>query len=184
MLTGTVRAAVLFLVLALGLAGCGGGVDRDALWLYHLEEQVRGPAPFGQLGCGPPTPRCPSVQGDPGGVLRYGLRGDPAVGGTDFAAESAVVERDPATGAHVVNVRFSREGARRFESFTRELAHEGARTGEPQHIAVVVGREILAFPAVDPEAHPNGLSAAAGLQIVLATRAQAEQVAARLGSGR
>ena len=180
MLTGAVaRAALLLVVLAPLLGGCGG-VERDALWLYHLEEQVRGPAPFGQLSCGPPTPRCPDVEGDPGGVLRYGLRGDPAVGGTDFAVRTLTVRTDPATGAPVLLVPFSRDGARRFEAFTRELARDGAEQGEPQHVAVVLDREILAFPAIDPDAYPEGLPGAPGLQIALATRAQAERVAAKL----
>jgi hypothetical protein len=170
--------AAALLAAALGLAGCSADGTREAtLWLYHLEKQVHGPLPYGQLSCGPPAPTCPFVTGDPGGVLRYRLRGEPAVGGTDLRRQTARAAPD---GRPAVLVDFSEQGSLRHASFTRALAAEGAAEDRRQHIAIVVGGEIVAYPAVEPVSATGILSPPRTLTIDVATREQAEDIAARL----
>jgi hypothetical protein len=168
------RTAALLAPLALLLAACAGGEEPAAVWLYHMERQVHGPAPTGQLTCAPPHERCPHFHAPPGEVLRYARRGDPAVGGTDVVRGSA-----RADGATLL-LELSPDGAGRFRSFTRALAEEGRERGRVQHFVVAVDDEIVAFGGIDYEAYPEGLPGDAGIQLRLPSAEEAERIAARL----
>jgi hypothetical protein len=168
------RAAVL-LALTGALAACGGGEARpQSVWLYHMERQVHGPAPTGQLTCAPPQERCPFFHAPPGEVLRYARRGEPAVGGTDFTTGGVRAE-----GERLL-LAFSDEGARRFASFARALAQAGREAGRPQHFVTTVDGEIVGCASVDPEAYPEGVGTVPGLELVLPSADEAERIAARL----
>jgi preprotein translocase subunit SecD len=175
------RVVLAGLLLAVCI-GCGGD-DRggERFELYHLETAIGPPGDDGEVRCGPPTVACPGiVKQPPRRTYRYAVREMPAVTGDDIDRSTVSQAVDPATGAPIVFVPLTAEGRRAFAGLTREAARFGARDQGWHHVAVVVGDEIVAFPQIDYDDHPNGITAAPGIQITAATVARARDLARRL----
>jgi preprotein translocase subunit SecD len=177
-----VVAAGLLLLLCLG---CGG--DRDGgeeFRVYHLEAAIGPPASEGELRCGPPRVACPGVLEQPmRRSVRYDVRADPAL--TSEGIERASVRRstDEATGAPVVVVRLTAQGRDAFARVTKRAARVGGRDQAWHHVAIVVGDEIVAFPEIDYDAHPDGFPDAPAIEIAAASDADARALVARLRGG-
>ena len=169
------------LLLAL-YAGCGGG-DRDGeqFAIYHLETAIGRPGDEGELRCGPPRVVCPGVVEQPAPhVFRYAVLREPALTGDDIDRSSARRTTDSDTGAPLVVVNLTAEGTRAFARVTKEAARIGGRDQGWHHVAVVVGDEIVAFPEIDYDDFPDGITAAPGIQIVAVSDADADELVRRL----
>jgi preprotein translocase subunit SecD len=171
--------AGLLLVLC---AGCGGG-DRDGeeFAIYHLETSIGGPRSDGELRCGPPRAVCPGVvQQPPPHVSHYAVLRAPALTGDDIDRSNVRRTTDSSTGAPLVVVDLTAAGSRAFARVTKEAARIGGRDQGWHHVAVVVGDEIVAFPEIDYDDHPDGFTNAPGIQIVAASDADARELVRRL----
>jgi hypothetical protein len=168
-------AGMVLLVCAACAGGDGGG---ESFQLYHLETAIGRPGTTGELRCGPPTPACPGViTQPPPGEVHYPLRGKPGVG--DDGIDRAGVRAEES----VVIVPFTAAGTKAFAALTREVAHYGGRDQGWHHVAAVVGDEIVAFPEVDFDIHPNGIAGAPSLHIAVGSAAAARDLAERLRGG-
>ena len=174
-------AAGLLLLLCVG---CGGDGDRgEEFRIFHLEAAIGPPAVEGELRCGPPR-ICPGVVEQPAPrVVRYAVRAAPAV--TSDGIERASVRRatDSATGAPVVVVELTAEGRDAFARVTKRAARVGGRDQAWHHVAIVVGDEIVAFPEIDYDAHPDGFPDAPAIEIAAASDADARDLVQRLRGG-
>ena len=169
------------LLLLLGL-GCGGD-ERDAerIAVYHLETSIGDPGEEGELRCGPPRLVCPGVvRQPPPRTFRYRVRRDPALADDDVVRSTARRATDLATGMPVVVVEFTVRGREEFARLTREAARVGGRDQTWHHIAVVVGDEIVAFPQIDFDDYPDGITDAPALQFSAASDADARDLVARV----
>jgi preprotein translocase subunit SecD len=178
---GVVLAGLLLLLCL----GCGGeDHDGERFAIYHLETAIGGPGVVGELRCGPLRVVCPGVvrQPPPHG-FRYVVRSAPALTGEDIDRSTARSAADPETGAPLVAVDLTPEGTRAFARVTKEAARVGGRDQAWHHVAVVVGDEIVAFPQVDYDAYPDGITDAPGIQIVAASDADARELVRRLRGG-
>jgi preprotein translocase subunit SecD len=172
---------VLAGLLILVFLGCGGDESESGRFaIYHLETSIGPPGDEGELWCGPPTPVCPGVvKQPPPRTFRYAANAPPAVTSEDLDRSSIRQDVDP-DGRPVVNFELTDEGDRAFVRLTKEAARFGARDQALHHIAVVVGGEIVAFPGIDFDAYPDGLTAAPGVQMGVATVADARDLVRRL----
>jgi hypothetical protein len=172
------------LLLAL-CAGCGGGdADADPFAIYHLETAIGAPKSEGELRCGPPRPVCPGVvEQPPPRLFRYSVLHEPALTADDIDRSSARHTADPSSGEPVVSIGFTAEGTRAFARVTKEAARIGGRDQGWHHVAVVVGGEIVAFPEIDYDDFPDGLTNAPGIHIVAASESDAEEMVRRLRGG-
>jgi hypothetical protein len=172
---------VLAGLLILVFLGCGGDeLESGRFAIYHLETAIGPPGDDGELWCGPPTPVCPGVvKQPPPRALRYAVRAAPAVTGEDVDRSTVRQLLDP-NGEPVVFLELNVEGRRAFARLTKEVARFGERDQALHHVAVVVGDEIVAFPAIDFDAYPNGLTAAPGVQMGTASVADATRLVRRL----
>jgi hypothetical protein len=163
-------------------AACAFGRDGgERLELYHLEVSIGPPGADGELRCGPPRPVCPGVLTQPPAhVVRYEVRGPPAVTDDEFDRTAAEASTDRATGAALVSVPLTAEGTRAFARLTKEVARIGARDQGWDHVAVVVGDEIVAFPEVDFDVYPDGIAHARSLQITAANATDGRELVQRL----
>ena len=173
---------VLAGLLLLLCVGCGGGEnDREQFALYHLETAIGAPGADGELRCGPPRVNCPGiVQESPTRVSRYPVFAKPALTGDQIDRSSARRAADPDTGAAVVLVDFTSEGREAFARVTKRAARVGGRDQAWNHVAVVVGDEIVAFSQVDFDAYPDGFTNAPTLQIPAASDTDAQELVRRL----
>jgi preprotein translocase subunit SecD len=173
--------AGLLIVLCLG---CGGGEgDGEPFAIYHLETAIGPPGKEGELWCGPPTVVCPGVvKQPPPRVFRYAVRAAPAVTGEELDRSSVRQDIDP-DDRPVVVLELTVEGRRAFAELTQEAARFGARDQALHHIVVVVGDEIVAFPGIDFDAYPDGISAQSGVQVGVATVSGARDLVRRLRGG-
>jgi hypothetical protein len=174
--------AGLLLVLC---AGCGGD-DRDGepFAIYHLETAIGRPSSEGELRCGPPRVVCPGVvEQPPPRVFRYAVLRAPALTGEDIDRSTVRRASDSETGAPLVVVDLTPEGSKAFARVTKEAARIGGRDQGWHHVAVVVGDEIVAFPEIDYDDYPDGLTNAPGIQIVAASAADARALVRRLRAG-
>ena len=174
------RASSLVLCGLLLLAGaaCGDGDDGERFALYHLETAIGPPDDEGELHCGPPRAACPGVITQrPRTVARYDVLAEPGLEG-----EGIDRARVRALGARV-SIPFTAEGTEAFGRLTREVARHGGRDQGWHHVAVVVGDEIVAFPEVDFDVHPDGLPDAPGIEITAASGADARDLVERLRGG-
>ena len=180
-----VLAGLLLLLVLLSWAGCGGDrEDGEGLALYHLETAIGPPGRDGELRCGPPRTACPGVvEQPPPGTFHYAVLGAPAL--TDDDVEASRIRRaaDPATGADVVIVGLTAEGRTAFARLTKEAARAGGRDQAWHHVAVVVGEEIVAFPEIDFDVHPDGIAGSRVLRIAAAGRADADRLTRLRGIG-
>jgi hypothetical protein len=169
-------------LLLLLCVGCGGGEsDGEPFALYHLESAIGPPGADGELRCGPPRPVCPGIlQESPKRVSRYPVLAEPAL--TDDHIERSSVRRaaDPSTGTPVVLVDFTTEGREAFAQVTKRAARVGGRDQGWNHVAVVVGDEIVSFPQIDFDVYPDGIPNAPGIQIAAANDADARELVRRL----
>jgi SecD-like export protein len=177
------RASRLVLggLLLLVCAACGGD-DRggESFAIYHLETAIGPPGAGGELRCGPPRPECPGVAAQPPPRLfRYEVKTAPALTGKHID-RSSVRRATDSDGAALLAVALTAEGRRAFARVTREAARIGGRDLGWHHIAVVVGDEIVAFPEVDFDVYPDGIPDAPGIQIAVASDADADDLLERL----
>lgn len=174
--------AGLLLLLCLG---CGGD-DRDGeqFRIYHLETAIGRPGDDGELRCGPPRVACPGVvKQPPPHAFRYEVRAAPAVTSEDIVRSTVRRATDPGTGTPVVTVDLTAQGRKAFARVTKEAARVGGRDQGWHHVAVVVGDEIVAFPEIDYDDYPDGLTDAPGIQIAAANDADARDLVRRLRGG-
>jgi hypothetical protein len=165
---------LLAAVLVLAVLGCGGDGGRDDFALYHLEAAVGPPGDEGELRCGPPR-TCPGVIAQPAPrEVRYRLLAPPGV------EDDAIVRGSAEALGSIVTVAFTAAGTAAFARLTREVARHGGRDQGWHHVAVVVGDELVAFPEVDFDAHPDGIAGAPGLSIRAVDAADARELARRL----
>ena len=116
-------------------------------------------------------------------------RRDPALTNTDVA--SARADKDPTTGAPVVEVDLTPAGRRAFTTLTRALAERGAdqsQGGDPlqssQHLALVLDDRIISTPFINWREVPDGIDGAEGAYLSgLLTPEQARLTAALLNAG-
>jgi hypothetical protein len=169
----------LLLLLCLG---CGGDEpDAERFAIYHLETSIGRPGEDGELRCGPPRLVCPGVVPQPPpGTFKYRVRAAPALAGSDVVRSSARRATAPGTGVPLVILDFTAEGRAAFARLTREAAHVGGRDQTWHHIAVVVGDEIVAFPQIDFDDHPDGIPDAPAIQIAAVDDADARDLVERL----
>ncbi|MGH3072336.1 MAG: hypothetical protein ACRDNB_08720 [Gaiellaceae bacterium] len=171
------RALAAVVLLLAGLGCGGGGSDGDRFAVYHLELAIGPAGTEGELRCGRPR-TCPGVVAQPAPrEVRYAVLGPPGVGedGIDRSALSA-------NGA-VVSVALTPQGRAEFARLTREVARYGGRDQGWHHIAVVVGDEIVAFPEIDFDAHPDGIVGARAVRFAAAGDADARDLVERLRGG-
>lgn len=175
------RLVLAGLLLSL-CAGCGGGEnDREQFALYHLETAIGPPGAEGELRCGPPRVSCPGiVQESPKRISRYPVFAKPALTGDHIDRSTARRAADPNTGAAVVLVDFTSEGREAFARVTKRAARIGERDQAWNHVAVVVGDEIVASSQVDFDAYPDGFPNAPTMQIPAANDADARELVRRL----
>jgi hypothetical protein len=171
--------AGLLLLVSFGCAGDDDG--REELRLYHLETAIGAPGDEGELRCGPPRVACPGiVEQPPPRDFRYAVRSAPALTSDAVVVATARWAADPETGAPVVLVDLTAEGRRAFAGLTRVAARVGGRDQAWHHVAVVVGDEIVGFPEVDYDDHPDGIVGARVLRIAAVSDADARDLVARL----
>ena len=168
------------LVAVLALVGCGGAEDGGAsIAFYHLEAQIRGPVDNGgDVTCGETAVVCPGAA-DEGGpaTYEYAVTGDPALTQDDVVTDRAQALVADITGQAAVTLDLTEGGAKAFHDFTRELVRIGRERASPQHIAVVVGGEIVSWPSIAYEEYPDGLTGANGVQFAVATVDDAQRLA-------
>ena len=170
---------ILAALLALGLAGCGGGGEEASegvrFAVYDSEGQLGDRVEDGSLRCGPPRALCPPALIEPTGTYRYEPEGEPALD------ETAVVGAgvDVSQGDPVVTVDLTTEGAQAFQDLTKRIADAGSEAGRLHHAAIVVGDEIVALASIDPAQYPEGIETSQ-LQFFAAGQADAEAIAARI----
>ena len=176
---------VLAGLLLLVCLGCGSQDSDGARFaVYHLETAIGRPGDEGPLRCGPPRSVCPGVvEQPPPHVFRYPVRDAPAL--TEDEIERATVRQatDPETGAPVVVVELNADGSEAFARVTKEAARVGGRDQMWHHVAVVVDDEIVAFPEIDYDDHPDGIENAPSIRIVAASDADARELIERLREG-
>jgi hypothetical protein len=173
---------VLAGLLLLGCLGCGGQDSDGARFaIYHLESAIGRPGDEGELRCGPPRIVCPGiVQQPPPRAFRYSVTGAPALTEAGIERSTARQATDPETGGSFVIVDLNAEGAKAFAAVTREAARIGGRDQAWHHVAVVVGDEIVAFPEIDYDDYPDGLTNTTGIQIAAVSDADARELVRRL----
>ena len=176
---GRASSLVLSGLLLLAGAACGSGDEgSERFALYHLEATIGPPGKDGELSCGPPRPECPGVlQQPPPHVFRYEVRGPPAL--TEQDIDRAGVH----SSAGVVTVPLTAHGRRAFARVTRKAARIGGRDQGWHHIAVVVGDEIVAFPEIDFDVYPNGITNAKAVTFEVEDEAGARKLVKRLRGG-
>ena len=168
------------LIAVLVLAGCGGGDGSGApIAMYHLEAQIRGPAEAdGDVTCGPTAVLCPGAADEGGSATyEYAVAGDPALTEDDVVTERAQALVADVTGQAAVTLDLTDDGANAFHDFTRELVRIGRERASPQHIAIVVGGEIVSWPSIDYQQYPDGLTGDTGVQVIVATLEDAQRLA-------
>ncbi len=128
------------------------------------------------------------VPGQPSGERRwFVIEDDPALTLRDIAHPRAAT--DEITGEPTVTFRFTAAGRRRFTRLTAGVAARAARTAAThgateasfQHFAIVVDGRILALPAVDAAAAPEGFDSPAAQINGVGSRREAKLLARRLG---
>ena len=174
---------VLAGLLLLLCVGCGGGEnDGERFALYHLEAAIGPPGADGELRCGPPRVSCPGIlQQSPTRVSRYPVLAEPAL--TDEHIDRSSLRRaaDPSTGEAVVLVDLTPEGRKAYARLTRNAARVGGRDQAWNHVAVVVGDEIVSFPQIDFDVYPDGIPNAPSIRIAAANDADSRELVRRLG---
>ncbi len=169
------------LLLAVCASCGGGGREGEAFAIYHLETAIGRPQSDGELRCGPPRPVCPGVvEQPPPHLFRYAVLREPALTGDDIDRSSVRRATDSETGAPLVVVDLTAEGSRAFARVTKEAARIGGRDQGWHHVAVVVGDEIVAFPEIDYDDFPDGITDAPGIQITAVSDADAGGLVRRL----
>jgi hypothetical protein len=172
------RASTLVLSGLLLLAGVACDADEQSsepFALYHLEGTIGPPGKHGELRCGPPRPECPGVlQQPPPQVFRYEVRGPPAL--TDRDVDRAGIH----SAARAVTVPLTASGRKAFARVTKSAARIGGRDQGWHHVAIVVGDEIVAFPEIDFDVYPNGITDARAVTFEVEDSAGARRVVERL----
>ena len=169
----------LLLLLCLGCGGDEPGGEPFAV--YHLETAIGRPGDDGELRCGPPRLVCPGVVAQPPPrTFRYRVLASPALTGDEIVRSSARRATDTATGMPVVLVDLTAAGSDAFARLTRVAARVGGRDQTWHHVAIVVGDEIVAFPEIDYDVHPDGFPDAPAIEIAAASEADARDLVRRL----
>jgi SecD-like export protein len=178
---GALLGGLLSLLLCVA---CGGGRGGEPFGIYHLEAAIGPPGDMGELRCGPPRAVCPGVVSQPPPhVFRYAVRAAPALTGDDIDRSTVRTAIDPATGDTLVVIDLTAEGRKAFARVTKEAARIGGRDLGWQHVALVVGDEIVAFPEIDYDDYPDGITDAPAVRFVAAGAADARDLVRRLRGG-
>ena len=166
------------LVLVAAVLGCGGGgTEGESFAVYHLELALGPAGEEGELRCGPPR-ACPGIVPQPSPrKVRYEVLAPPGVDADD-------VDRTTVRSAGTaVSVALTPEGREAFARLTFEVARHGGRDQGWHHLAIVVGGEIVAFPEIDFDAYPDGITDARGVEISAVDPADAIDLERRLRGG-
>jgi preprotein translocase subunit SecD len=83
--------------------------------------------------------------------------------------------QDPAGNAAVF-FRLTAEGASKFQTLTRALAHRGAKVHRNEHLAIQLG-DFVSRPNIDYRLSPNGLSPKQGIEVLGMTISHARRLA-------
>jgi len=128
------------------------------------------------VSCGPEAVVCPGGGAQPTSRSWYLFSPVPQLTSSDVASASAVT--DPSQGS-VVRIDLNAEGTRKLRELTRVLFQRGQLEQSPQHVALVVDRQIRSFPQIDytDTTLANGVSSG-GLQITgLRSQSEAQELA-------
>ncbi len=105
----------------------------------------------------------------------YILKDDPALrGDKDIRDPKQDYDSSPGGGnAPIVTFSFSKDGQKKWQQVTREIAQRGAAQtvpGEPSrnaanHFAIVLDNKLISVPYIDPVQNPDGIDGSQGSQI-------------------
>jgi SecD/SecF fusion protein len=109
----------------------------------------------------------------------------PQLAGSDVTEARSVLQTGSLGGnEYVVTLQFTGDGQDAFESITQDLAERGNLRGELQRFAIVLDREIVTNPTVDPRQFPFGIRGPGGAQIEgNFTQGDSQRLADQLNSG-
>jgi preprotein translocase subunit SecD len=163
--------------------------------LLRGKRQMTVPANAAVLTCEARTAIvCPGLAAPPerGRTYYYLVKRDPAgarpvpqMTGDELQPKSTRQDLDPATGAPVVTIGFTRRGNQLFHELTRAAAVRGKALGVPQHVAIVLDDQIRSWPQIDFTRYPDGIDpSGGGAQIAgLPSISDAREVALVLRTG-
>jgi hypothetical protein len=171
---------VLAGLLLLACFGCGGeDEDAERFAIYHLELAIGPPGDDGELRCGPPRPVCPGiVEQPPPRTFRYAIRQEAALTGDEIVRDTVRL-----SAGRTVTVELTAAGRAAFAKVTRDAARLGGRDQGWHHVAIVVGEEIVAFPQIDYDQHPDGFTDAPAIQLAAVSDADGRDLVRRLQGG-
>jgi SecD/SecF fusion protein len=96
----------------------------------------------------------------------YLFQYNPQLSGSDVTEARSVLDTQSFGGnQYVVTLKFTGKGREAFENITRDLAVRGQLRGVAQRFAIVLDREVVTNPTVDPQEYPTGISGDNGAQI-------------------
>ena len=117
--------------------------------------------------------------------LYYLFQYNPQLSGADVTEARSVLQTGSFGGSqYVVTMQFTGDGREAFEEITRDLAQRGQLRGELQRFAIVLDREIVTNPTVNPEEYPTGIDGRNGAEIQgNFTQSASQRLAHQLNSG-
>jgi SecD/SecF fusion protein len=128
-----------------------------------------------------------ATRGDDGPTQRYYylFQYNPQLSGSDVTEARSVLDTQSFGGnQYVVTLKFTGKGRDAFQSITRDLAVRGQLRGVSQRFAIVLDRQIVTNPTVDPERFPTGISGRDGAQIEgNFSQKESQRLADQLNSG-
>ena len=108
------------------------------------------------------------------------MHAEPALTGDDIDRSTVRRATEPGTGTPLVLIDLTAEGREAFARVTFEAARVGGRDQVWHHVAIVVGDEIVSFPEIDFDEHPDGIPSVSSLQVSAVDVADARDLVRRL----